>query len=158
MKNKLLLLLLSLLLFSCGASKQIKEGENSFSGNWKLLSVDYPDSSGFFDVTLFEVASANCFEGSEWNFVANNNRGSVQILDNECNIPEQNIVWSLDDSSRPYYDLDVLIKMASDEKASRQKRGSRMQLKQILENTMVWDLNVDFQGKPMIVELNFVRI
>ena len=158
MKQLLLLLILSLILISCGASKEINQQEKGFSGDWKLISVDYPDSSGFFDVTLFEVASANCFEGSEWSFVANNNRGKVQLLDSDCNLPEQNTVWSLQKSNEIYYDYDILIKMADDEKASRQKRGSRLQLKQLSENSMVWDLNVSFQGKPMIVELNFVKL
>lgn len=157
MNKNLLLLSLAFILASCGASKEIKQQENNFNGDWKLLSVDYPDSSGFFDVTLFEVASASCFEGSNWSFVANNNRGKVLISDNDCIIPEQNIVWSLQDSNQMYYNYDILIKMADDEKASQQKRGSRMQLKQISKQNMVWDLNVNFQGKPMIVQLNFVK-
>ncbi|MCH8534454.1 MAG: lipocalin family protein [Flavobacteriaceae bacterium] len=157
MKKFLLLSFLSLILISCGASKEIKQQEKGFSGDWKLMSVEYPDASGFFDVTLFEVASSQCFEGSKWNFIANNNSGSVEIFDNDCIVPEQNLVWSLQQSKQLYYDYDILIKMADDEKASRKKRGSRMQLKQISENSMVWDLNVNFQGKPMIVELNFVK-
>jgi len=158
MKKIVSLFILSFFLISCGASKEIKQEEKGLNGNWKLLSVDYPDSSGFFDVTLFEVASANCFESSEWSFVANNNRGKVQLLNNDCIVPEQNMVWSLKESNQLYYSFDILVKMADDEKASRQKRGSRMQLKQLSENNMIWDLNVNFQGKPMIVELNFVRL
>lgn len=156
MKN-ILLLLISITLLSCGASKLVKETEKSFNGEWTLTEITYPDSSGFFDVTLFQIADASCFESSVWKFVAKNNRGTVDLYDESCTTEQQNLVWSVEESTKPNYLYNVILKMAEDEKASKENKGSRLQIKEISERKMVWDLNVQFQSKPMVVRLNFIK-
>jgi hypothetical protein len=37
------------------------------------------------------------------------------------------------------------------------EEGSRLQIKQISESVMIWDLNIQFQSQPMIVRLNFEK-
>ena len=155
--NKIFLVFTACLFLSCGSSKLIKETEKSFNGEWILKEVTYPDSSGFFDVTLFQTASAACFESSLWKFVANNNRGTVNIYNTDCVTQAHNLVWSVEDSSSTSYAYNVILKMGKDEKASKMKEGSRLQIKKISESLMIWDLNVQFQSQPMIVRLNFER-
>lgn len=156
MKNIVTIMILFSLI-SCGSTKLIKETEKSLDGEWTLTEVSYPDSSGFFDVTLFQTADAKCFETSVWEFVSNNHRGNVELFDANCTTETQNIVWSIENSSLTGYDYNVTLKMAENEKARKEKQGSKLQIKQLGENEMVWDLNVKFQSKPMIVRLNFVR-
>lgn len=156
MKN-IFYILIGLLLLGCGSAKLVKETEKSFQGNWTLTDVSYPDSSGFFDVTLFQTADAKCFETSEWKFVANNHRGTVDLYDTNCTTAQQNIVWSVEESDRNGYTYAIVLKMAEEGKARKETQGSRLQLKSITENAMVWDLPVSFDGKPMTVRLNFVK-
>lgn len=155
--KKILLLSIAVTFLSCGASKLVKETEKSFNGEWTLNDISYPNSSGFFDVTLFQTAEAKCFESSVWKFVANNNRGTVDLYDTSCTTKSQNIVWSVEESSTTNYLYNVVLKMAEDEKARKDKQGSRLQIKEISTTEMVWDLNVQFQSKPMTVRLNFVK-
>lgn len=155
--KKILLLFMATLLMSCGASKMLRNTEDSFSGEWTLTEVTYPNSSGFFDVTLFQTAEAKCFESSVWKFVANNNRGTVDLYDTNCTTEQQNIVWSVEESNNTDYLYNVILKMTENEKASKTNQGSHLQLKEVTENKMVWDLNVQFNSKPLIVRLNFVK-
>lgn len=155
--KKIVLLLIAASFLSCGASKLVKETERSFNGEWILNDISYPNSSGFFDVILFQTANANCFESSVWNFVANNNRGTVDLYDTSCTTERQNLVWSVEESTKPDYLYNVVLKMAENEKARKEKNGSRLQIKEITPDKMIWDLNIQFQSKPMIVRLHFVK-
>jgi hypothetical protein len=155
--KKILLIFTATLLFSCNASKLVRETEDSLNGEWSLTEVSYPDSSGFFDVTLFKTAEATCFESSVWKFVANNNRGTVNLSNSSCSVNQQNIVWSLEESTMPNYLYNVVLKMAEDGKAKKEDQGSRLQVNEVSENTMSWDLNVQYQSKPIIVRLKFIK-
>ncbi len=145
--------LFTFLLTSCGASKVIKSAESEFQGNWQLTDVSFPGATGFFDVTLFQTASSNCFIGSSWSFVPNNNRGKVYFEQSDCDVLEQNMVWSLraDESTN----FDVLVKLAEDERASKQKQGSVWKLDNINAAKMQWSTSVNFQGKPVTIVLTF---
>lgn len=141
----------------CGSTQLVKETEKSFNGEWILKEVTYPDSSGFFDVTLFQVADASCFESSLWKFVANNNRGTVNLYNTDCVVEDYNLVWSVEESTLPSYQYNVNLKVADEGKARKMEEGSRLQIKQISESVMIWDLNIQFQSQPMIVRLNFEK-
>ncbi|MGM0635120.1 MAG: lipocalin family protein [Bacteroidota bacterium] len=157
MKKALLLIFITIISASCATSKAVRETENKIDGKWTLTDINYPNSSGFFDVTLFGVANSTCFESSTWKFISNNNRGSVIVYDNDCQLPEQNIVWSLEENQSVNYEYDVLIKMDADELAKRKDKGSRLQLKEVNSSTMIWEMTVNFEGKPVVIELNFVN-
>ena len=153
-----MILLFSITLFmGCGSTQLVKETEKSFNGEWILKEVTYPDSSGFFDVTLFQVADASCFESSLWKFVANNNRGTVNLYNTDCVVEDYNLVWSVEESTLPSYQYNVNLKVADEGKVRKMEEGSRLQIKQISESVMIWDLNIQFQSQPMIVRLNFEK-
>ena len=68
----------ALLLVGCGGTQNaIKQTERTVRGNWVIDDVTYT-GNGEFESTLLQDVSAACFEGSQWYFVANNNRGSYQ--------------------------------------------------------------------------------
>lgn len=155
--KKILTMTIFIFLMGCGSSKLVKENEKSIEGEWTLTEVTYPNSSGFFDVTLFQTADAKCFETSVWKFINNNHRGTVELFDSSCTTNSQNLVWSLEESTMAGYTYNMLIKMAEDEKARKEKQGSVLQIKSLNETEMIWDLNVKFQSKPMIVRLQFIK-
>jgi hypothetical protein len=157
MKTKFTLAILGLLLVtSCASTKVIKSTEKQLNGNWQLTDVSFPGSSGFFDVTLFQTNASQCFVNSNWSFVANNNRGKVSFEYSQCDVALQNMVWSVTPAING--DFDVIIKLAEDEKASKQKAGSRWKLANFDANTMKWTTQVNFQNQPVTILLSFERI
>jgi hypothetical protein len=42
-------------------------------GNWVISSVSYPGSE-YIKVNSFQIADSQCFEGSTWKLVSNNNK------------------------------------------------------------------------------------
>ena len=64
--------MLTTVLLSCGASKNVRLKEKVIKGNWTLSNVTY-SKTGDYNVTLFRDTSKECFEGSTWRFIPNNN-------------------------------------------------------------------------------------
>ncbi len=156
MKTKFFIGIVSLFfLVSCGSTKVIKSTEKQLEGNWRLTDVSFPGASGFFDVTLFQTDSSNCFVNSDWSFVANNNRGNVSFQNSSCDVALQQMVWSVTPSING--EFDVLIKLAQDEKASKQKTGSRWKLANFDAYQMKWTTQVNFQNKPVTILLSFEK-
>lgn len=84
--------LIALAFASCKPTNDVKT-QIGLKGEWTLSSVTYPKG---FKVTSFHVADAKCFEGSQWKFVSNNNKGTIS-LNNAGDCPEfsSNIVWNI---------------------------------------------------------------
>ncbi|MCM5663257.1 lipocalin-like domain-containing protein [Galbibacter mesophilus] len=102
MKNKLYILLLtvSVILGSCGLSKENKDSRKSLDGTWQLTDIDYQNNEGYFKSVLFNDVSAKCFVGSEWFFRSNNSTGYYNILKpGECAPGQRNIRWSIQDDA-----------------------------------------------------------
>jgi hypothetical protein len=47
-------------------------------GNWVISSVSYPGSE-YIKVNSFQIADSQCFEGSTWKLVSNNNKGNMSL-------------------------------------------------------------------------------
>src|SRR5690554_8086585 len=96
MKKVLALGVLSLAMFSCKTATSTKNDvatQIKLKGEWTLVDVNY---SAGYKVTSFDVADANCFEGSQWKLIPNNNSGTV-TLNNPDNCPSFNsrIIWNI---------------------------------------------------------------
>jgi len=63
-------------------------------GNWKITNVTYPGSD-YIKVNSFDIADSKCFIGSQWNFISNNNKGSVTLNSSSCPAFTSPIVWSI---------------------------------------------------------------
>src|SRR5690554_6617371 len=70
-------------LMSCGTPKIVHESRKVLKGYWNLDNISY-DSSGTFNITVFNDTSAECFEGSTWRFIPNNNTGRYTIDNMDC--------------------------------------------------------------------------
>ncbi|MEL4308313.1 lipocalin family protein [Joostella sp. CR20] len=100
MKNKayIFILMVSLVLTSCGLSKENKDNRKTLDGTWKLTNIDYQNNEGYFKSVLFGDVSAKCFKGSEWFFRSNNSTGYYNILEpGDCSPGQRNIRWSIQD-------------------------------------------------------------
>lgn len=102
MKKLLLLSLILTLLFSCKTTskapsltaKTDRGSQKEIKGNWQITNVTYPGSN-YIKVNSFQIADSKCFIGSNWNFISNNNKGSMSLNQAGCPSFSSQIVWSI---------------------------------------------------------------
>jgi len=75
-------------------TKLDKSSQVAIKGDWKIASVEYPGSN-YFKVDSFQIADSQCFVGSTWNFISNNNKGSMSLTKSDCPSFNSPIVWSI---------------------------------------------------------------
>ena len=102
MKNILFMSLVLALLFSCKTTKKApsltaktdRSSQKELKGNWQITNVTYPGSN-YIRVNSFQIADSKCFVGSTWNFISNNNKGSMSLNQAGCTSFSSPIVWSI---------------------------------------------------------------
>lgn len=97
MNKFLLLLTLSVLLFACKSSAPTaidRSSQSGLKGNWQITNVLCPELD-YFEVNSFQIADSKCFIGSTWNFIPNNNKGSLSLNGADCPSFTSPIVWSI---------------------------------------------------------------
>ncbi|MCG9972346.1 lipocalin family protein [Christiangramia crocea] len=159
MKKFLVLLSAVAFMASCGPSKVAKEARKTFDGNWTLTNVTYPNNPGDFNVTLFNEASASCFENSTWDFVSNNNRGTYTVTGVGCDGDTNYFIWSIDEENTPAGVYDFLLKPTNDDyKSTTGNQGFRLNLKSLSDTNMVWEQTVNLDGSPFTIRMNFSKL
>jgi hypothetical protein len=109
MKKIIALLIVAVLFFACksasGTSTPVasvpvantkldKASQVAIKGDWVITSVSYPGSN-YFKVNSFQIADSQCLVGSNWNFISNNNKGSMSLTKSDCPAFSSPIVWSI---------------------------------------------------------------
>jgi hypothetical protein len=99
MKKIITLTIMAILLFACKSTsvtstKLDKSSQVAIKGNWQITSVTFPGSD-YLAVNSFQVADSKCFVGSTWNFISNNNKGSMALTKAGCPAFSSAIVWSI---------------------------------------------------------------
>ena len=97
MKKLLLLSLLALFFVGCkttsvGNTKLDTSSQVDLKGNWRVSSVTYPGSE-YIKVNSFDIADSQCFVGSTWNFISNNNKGTLTLNNSNCSAYTSPITW-----------------------------------------------------------------
>jgi hypothetical protein len=95
MRKIIFISMLSVLFFSCKtntATKLDNKTEAGMKGNWVIASVNYPGSE-YIKVNSFELADSQCFVGSTWKFVSNNNKGEMALTKAGCPAFSSPITW-----------------------------------------------------------------
>lgn len=75
-------------------TKLDKGSQVAIKGNWKITTVTYPGSA-YIKASSFGIADSQCFVGSNWNFISNNNKGSMSLTKADCPAFSSPIVWSI---------------------------------------------------------------
>jgi hypothetical protein len=153
-----LILLLSLLLTSCGSTYIANKVEKNFKGEWNLEDISFPGSSGFFDVELYNVANVNCFQNSLWKFVSNNNTGEFTLENEACTDETQKFTWYIDPKTVENTFPEILFKVTTGEKARRVNTGTRIVIKSLLSDEMIWEQTASLNGKDITIQLTFSKI
>jgi len=159
--KKLLFVITAVFLFaSCGPTKQAIDARKTFKGDWVLNSITYPNDPGNFNVTLFNEASASCYQGSMWSFVSNNNTGTYTLQGPACSTTgEKYFNWSIDEENSAAGTFDFLLKPTDENNRSTTgNQGFRINLRELTDNTMTWEQTVTLEGKPFMIRMNFTKL
>ncbi len=157
MKKFLILALVVVTAISCGTPKTVQESRKVIKGYWILNSISY-DSSGTFNVTLFNDTSVECFEGSNWRFIPNNNTGNYTIENSNCPTGQRDFVFTIQELDQTTGLYDFLLKPTNAKGKSDSDVGYRLRLAQLNESSMRWEQTVNLDGKPFKINMNFSKI
>ena len=158
MKKLILFVILASMVISCGTPKTVIQSKKVIKGYWSLDQITYSEP-GTFDVTLFNDVSKDCFIGSKWRFIPNNNTGVYTITDTHC-IPtgDRNFNFTIQQTNKDTGLYDFLLKPTDAKQKSADDSGFRLQLTQLTDTTMRLEQTVSVEGKPFIIYMNFNKI
>lgn len=157
MKKICLMLICSFVLLSCGTTKTIRESKKILKGNWTLDAISY-DRPGTFNVTIFGDTSAECLEGSSWQFIPNNNFGNYEITDTSCPTGKRYFIWALPKTGENDTTDDIILKPTDENKNSTMnEKGFRLSISYLSENQLQFKQQVQLEGKPFTIQMNFSK-
>ncbi|WP_055434707.1 lipocalin family protein [Lacinutrix algicola] len=154
--KKIILLLVVTTFLSCGGSKVVRQSQKTIKGQWLLNNISYSEA-GNFSVMLLNDASKECFEGSTWSFIPNNNTGIYTINNQNCTTGERNFVFTIQEVDEQTGLYDFLLKPTDAKNKSVTNQGFRLKLAQLSEFDMQWQQTVSVDGKPFTINMNFSK-
>ncbi|MFC7357166.1 lipocalin family protein [Jejudonia soesokkakensis] len=157
MKKILLLTVVAALAFACGTPKTVQESRKVIKGNWMLDNITY-NQSGTFNVKLLDDTSKECFEGTTWRFIPNNNTGVYTVNNSDCPTGDRYFIFAIQEINQTTGLYDFLLKPTDSKGKSEEKLGFRMRLSQLNENSMQWEQTVTLEGKPFKIKMNFSKL
>lgn len=155
--KKLMLLIFAIGLVGCGSSKTLRNTKTAIKGNWILNSITY-DKAGKYNVTLLNDTSKDCFEGSTWQFVPNNNTGTYTINESSCSSGIRNFIFTIQEENAESGLYDFMLKPTNEKYKSDTNIGFRLNLKAISDTSMQWQQSVIVDGEPFKITMNFNKI
>lgn len=157
MKKLITLVVFGALIFSCGTPKTVQESRKIIKGYWNLDKVSYSEA-GTFNVQLLNDTSRECFEGSSWRFIPNNNTGNYTINNGNCPTGERYFIFAIQEIDPTTGLYDFLLKPTNEKKKSEDNVGFRLRLSQLSDSSMKWEQTVNLEGKPFTIYMNFSKI
>ncbi|MGB5420081.1 lipocalin family protein [Algibacter sp.] len=155
--KRVMLLFLAIGLLSCGTSKTVRVSKKVIKGDWTLSAISY-NKTGNYNVTLLNDASKDCFEGSTWQFIPNNNTGVYAINKSSCPSGDRNFVFTIQEVNAETGLYDFLLKPTNEKSKSETNQGFRLKLAALSETDMQWQQTVSVDGNPFIITMNFTKI
>ncbi|WP_369617429.1 hypothetical protein [Flavobacterium sp. CFS9] len=120
----------------------------AIKGNWVLTNVSYPGSE-YIKVNSFDLADSKCFIGSTWNFISNNNKGSMALTAPSCTGFNSPIVWSVNNQG-----MFVLKILDAGIKAKKVRDGYLLKVAGLTDNSfqLIDNINVGGQTKDVVYQ------
>lgn len=156
MKNLgILTLFIIMMLSSCSTTKVERHAEKSFRGDWTLTQITSDQAQNVVITQLFDHSSAECFEGSQWKFVANNNKGSYTLSGVGCPTNTNEFTWFMEEDGNDTY---LMFKRVEDgEKARHVTAGYRMRLISVDDYQAHFIHEVPFENGRMAIHYYFSK-
>ncbi|WP_296146109.1 lipocalin family protein [uncultured Flavobacterium sp.] len=157
MKKLILLSMFAVLLFSCKSTsvtntKLDNKTERLIKGNYVVSSVNYPGSE-YIKVNAFQLADSQCFVGSTWKFVSNNNKGEMALTKSGCPAFSSSITWFVNKDGQ-----FVLKVLDAGEKAKKVRDGYILSVANATESSFQLVDKIDVGGKLTDVVYQFTRV
>ena len=149
MKKLIFLCMCVIALASCSSLDQ--KSQVGIKGNWTITQVTYAGSD-YIKVTSFDIADSQCFVGSSWNFVSNNNSGTMSLNKMDCPSFSSPIKWTVTKEGA------FTLKITEGEKAKRVTQGYYLQLRNQTESSFQLVDNVNVGGKNTEVVYQFQKM
>ncbi len=155
MKKFILIFAVSVLILSCKSTsvtetKLDTKTQAGLKGTWTIASVTFP-SSNVIKVNSFDTADSQCFVGSSWKLVANNNRGNFSLNSPQCTSYSTPITWFVNS------DKQFVMKILDDSKSRKVKDGYVLRVANITSNSFQLVDQIDVAGKATDVVYQFNR-
>lgn len=159
MKKIIAIAVIALTVLSCGVPKTVIQSKKVIKGYWSLDNISY-NQAGTYNVTVFNDTSKECFEGSTWRFIPNNNSGIYTINNGNCPTGDRNFIFTIQeiDGDTGYYDFLLKPTMKQGSASKDEKVGFRVNLTQLSESNMRWEQTVNLDGKPFKINMDFSKI
>ena len=157
MKQLLLAGLFALLITGCKSTsatttKLDRSSQTAIKGNWVISSVRYPGSN-VIAVNSFGIADSQCFVGSTWKFVSNNNKGTMALTKGgNCPSFSSDITWFINKDGQ--FVLKVLY---AGEKAKKVRDGYVLGVANQSEGSFQLVDRIDVGGKMTDVVYQFAK-
>lgn len=164
MKKILFLCIIATLVFACkSASSSAATTDTTISkkldrptqvaikGNWVITNVSY-SGSDYIKVNSFDIADSKCFIGSTWNFISNNNKGTMTLTSSNCPAFSSPIVWSINKEG-----LFVLKIVEAGTKSKNIREGYLLKVAGLTENSFQLIDNISVGGQTKDVTYQFQR-
>lgn len=155
MKKFILISALAVLILSCKSksatdTKLDSKTQVAMKGNWTVTSVTYPNSN-VIKVNSFELADSQCFVGSKWKFVSNNNKGNLSLNSPKCTSYSTPITWFVNK------DKQFILKVLDESKPRKVKDGYVLKVANVTDNSFQLVDQIDVAGKATDVVYQFNR-
>jgi hypothetical protein len=162
MKKIVFLCIIATLVFACKSAstattdttlsnKLDRPTQVAIKGNWVLTNVTYAGSD-FIKVNSFDIADSKCFIGSTWNFISNNNKGSLTLNSSSCPSFSSPIVWSVNNQG-----LLVLKIVEAGTKSKNVREGYLLKVAGLTETSFQLIDNINIGGQTKDVTYQFQR-
>ena len=164
MKKILFVCMIAILVFACkSASSSAATTDTTLSkkldrptqvaikGNWVITNVSYAGSD-YIKVNSFDIADSKCFIGSTWNFISNNNKGTMTLTSSNCPAFSSPIVWSINKQG-----LFVLKIVEAGTKSKNIREGYLLKVAGLTESSFQLIDNISVGGQTKDVTYQFQR-
>ncbi|MCI9845106.1 lipocalin family protein [Flavobacterium pectinovorum] len=161
MKKIIFICMIATMFFSCKSASSTASTEApalstkldrstqvALKGNWVLTNVSYPGSD-YIKVNSFDLADSKCFIGSTWNFISNNNKGSMTLNAPGCTAFSSPIVWSVNNQG-----AFILKILDAGVKAKKVREGYLLKVAGVSESSfqLIDNINVGGQTKDVVYQ------
>ena len=157
MKKIMFLFVIASIIGACGTTKTVQESKKVLKGYWVLNEVTYSEEGNFL-IQLLNDTSKECFKGSNWRFIPNNNTGLYTISGSDCPTGDRNFIFVIQEIDEVTGLYDFLLKPTNEKKKSETNIGFRMHLTQLTSNKMKWEQTVSLEGNPFTIIMNFTKL
>ena len=155
MRKFILLMIVLATVMACGP-KTVQESKKVIRGYWNLDEITYSEE-GTFNITMMRDTSKECFEGSSWRFIPNNNTGQYAISNSDCPTGDRHFIFTIQEVDPATGLYDFLLKPTDEKKKSEDNTGFRFRLAKLSNNSMTWEQTVSLDGSPFTISMNFSK-